>query len=80
MISVDAYPFLAFSDLTCPIEDTGIGFSGCTALPDSKETELGSINQEASPSTPVPCCTWKCVPAAITSGVDVSEVPGFHFC
>ena len=25
VISVDAYPFLAFSDLTCHIEDTGIG-------------------------------------------------------
>ena len=25
VISVDAYHFLAFSDLTCLIEDTGIG-------------------------------------------------------
>ena len=25
MISVDAYPFLAFSDLTCHLKDTGIG-------------------------------------------------------
>ena len=25
-------------------------FSGCTVLPDSKETEFGSSNQEASPS------------------------------
>ena len=25
MISVDAYPFLAFSDLICHLEDTGIG-------------------------------------------------------
>ena len=25
VISVDAYPFLAFSDLTCHPEDTGIG-------------------------------------------------------
>ena len=25
MISVDAYPFLAFSDLTCHLEDTGKG-------------------------------------------------------
>ena len=25
VISVDAYPFLAFSDLTCHFEDTGIG-------------------------------------------------------
>ena len=25
VISVDAYPFLAFSDLTCHLEDMGIG-------------------------------------------------------
>ena len=25
MISVDAYPFLAFSDLTCHLDNTGIG-------------------------------------------------------
>ena len=25
VISVDAYPFLAFPDLTCHLEDTGIG-------------------------------------------------------
>ena len=24
VISVDAYPFLAFSDVTCHLEDTGI--------------------------------------------------------
>ena len=48
VISVDAYPFLAFSDLTCHLEDMGIG--GSTVPPDSKKTELGSSNQEASPS------------------------------
>ena len=26
VISVDAYPLLAFSDLTCHLKDTGIGF------------------------------------------------------
>ena len=50
MISADAYPFLTFSDLACHLEDTGIGVSGCTVPPDSNETELGSSNQEASPS------------------------------
>ena len=50
VITVDAYPFLAFSDLNCHLRDTRIGISGCTVLPDSKETELGSSNQEASPS------------------------------
>ena len=60
-------------------------FSGCIVLPDSKETELGSSDQEASPSAGknngivlVPCCTWKCVPTVISSGVDISEVPGGH--
>ena len=81
VISVDAYPFLDFSDLTCHRNT----FSGCTVLPDSKETKLGSSNQEASPSAGkntgivlVPCCTCKCVPAAISGGVDISEVPGCY--
>ena len=36
LISVDAYLFLAFSDLTCHLDD-------------SNETKLGRRNQEASP-------------------------------
>ena len=48
--SVDPFLFLAFSDLTCHLEDTGMVFSGCTVPFDSKETELGSRDQEASPS------------------------------
>ena len=61
-------------------------FSGCTMSADSKETELGSSNQEASPSAGknagivlVLCCTWKCVPTAISGSVDISEFPGCHF-
>ena len=56
-------------------------FSGCTVLPDSKETELGSSDQQASPSgknteiVSEPCHTWKCVPTAISGGVDTSEIP-----
>ena len=64
-------------------------FSGCTVPPDSKETEFGSSNQEASPSTGkntgvvlvvvlVQCCTWKCVPTSISNDVNISEVPGCH--
>ena len=60
-------------------------FSGCNVLPDRKETELESSDQEDSPSAGkntgivlVPCCTWKCVPTAISGGVDISEVPGCH--
>ena len=50
VICVDAYPFWAFSDLTCHLEDTGIGVFWLPVAPDSKETELGSSDQEASPS------------------------------
>ena len=50
VISVDTYPFLAFSDLTCHLEDTGIGVSGSTMPPDSNGTKLESSDQEASPS------------------------------
>ena len=42
VISVDAYLFLVFSDLTCHLEIQEYVFSGCTVPPDSKETELGS--------------------------------------
>ena len=44
------------------------------------ETELGSSDQEASPSASknteivlVPCHTWECVRTAISGGVDISE-------
>ena len=47
-IGGDAYPFLAFTDLTCHLEDTEYGFSGCTVPPDSKESEFRSSDQEAS--------------------------------
>ena len=60
-------------------------FSGYTVPPDSKETELGSSDQEASPSAGkntevvlVPYCAWKCVPSAISSDMDISDVPGCH--
>ena len=46
MISVDAYLFLTFRDLTCHHEV----FSGCTLPPDSKETEIGNDEQDASQS------------------------------
>ena len=88
VVSVDAYPFLAFSDLSChlkiPMPILKIHeyvFSGCTVLLDSKETELGSSNQEAGKNTTivlVPCHAWKCAPTAISSGLDTSEVPGCH--
>ena len=87
VIGVDAYPFLAFSDLICHLEDTGMDvlFSGCNVLSDSKETQLGSRNQQASPSAGkntrivlVPCWAWKCILTAISDGEDISKVPGCH--
>ena len=58
-------------------------FCGCNVQPDSKETKLGSNDQEASPSASkntgivlVPFHAWKCVPTAISGGVDISEIPG----
>ena len=60
-------------------------FSTFTMLADSKEIEVGSSNQEASPSTGqnstivlVPCRAWNCVPVAISGVVDISKVPGCH--
>ena len=56
-----------------------------TVPPGSKETKLGRSNQEASPSAGKntrivlePCRAWKYVPTAISSGVNISEVPGCH--
>ena len=60
-------------------------FSGCNVLPDNKEAELESKDHEASPLASKnigivlePCCVWKCVPTAISSSEDISEVPGCH--
>ena len=45
VISVGAYPFLAFSDSTCHLEKM---FSGYTVPPDNKKIKPGSSDQEAS--------------------------------
>ena len=37
-ISVDAYLLLAFSNLTCHLEEQKYVFYGCPVLPDIKET------------------------------------------
>ena len=50
VISVNAYPFLAFSDLTCHLEVTGIGVFWLHCAAWCKGTELWSNDQEASPS------------------------------
>ena len=61
-------------------------FSGCTVPPHSKETELGSSDQEASPSAGentgkvlVSCLRMEVCPFISISGVvDICEVPGCH--
>ena len=60
-------------------------FSGCTVPPDSNKTELGSTDQEASPSAGkntgvlfVPCHTWICVPTAMSGHVDISKASRCH--
>ena len=53
--------------------------------PDSKETELGSSDQEASPSAGknagvvlVPCLRMEVHPAAVSGVLDISEALGCH--
>ena len=60
-------------------------FSGGHVLLDSKDTELGSNDQEASPSAVkksgvvlVPRLRMEARPAATWGGVDISDVPGCH--
>lgn len=38
--NVDSFPFLAFSDLLCHLENTGINVSSCNVPSDSKGTKL----------------------------------------
>ena len=66
-------------------EDTGIGVFWLQLALDNKGTEVGSSNQETSPSAgkntevvSVSCHVWKCVPTATSCGVDISEVPERH--
>ena len=82
---LNAYYFLAFSDLTCHLEYMGsiVFWLHCAA--DSNEIKLESSNQEASASAGknirivlVPYLLWKCLPTAISSGLDISEVPVCH--
>ena len=57
----------------------------CNVSPNSKEADVGSSDQVASTSSGKntgvvlrPCCAWRCVPAAISSGMDIYEVPEYH--
>ena len=77
MISVDAYSFLVFSDLTYHLEDTGIGvFSLHSAGLTVRRTKLGRNDQEASPS--VGKNTGVVFPTGMSGGVNISDVPGCH--
>ena len=79
VISVDAYHFLAFSELTCRLEDTRIGVFWLHCA------ELGSSDQEDSPSVGkntrvvlVPCSGMEVRPTAISGGMDISEIHGCY--
>ena len=62
-ISVDAYPFLAFSDHS----QTELGSSNREASPSAGKNTRAVL---------VPCCTCKCVSTADLDHVDISKVPG----
>ena len=58
-------------------------FSGCAVLPDSKENELGCVDQEPSPSAGkntrvvlVPCCALKCFLKAISGDLYIFNISG----
>ena len=60
-------------------------FSVCTVPPDSRETKLGSKDHEVHSSADkksrvvlMSCHAWKCVLTAISVGVVISEVSGWH--
>ena len=82
VISADSYPFVAFSDLICDLEDTVQVFLEWTVPANSKETELEISNPEASlsagKSSGCHVRAAKCVPTAISDGVDISEVRGYR--
>ena len=46
VIGVDAYPFFVLSDLTYHLHDLGISAFWLDCAADSKETELGTSDQE----------------------------------
>ena len=84
VINVEAYPFFGF--LRTDMSPWGYR-NECFLVvpPDSKKAKLGSSDQKASPSSAknagvvlVPCCSSKYVPAAISRGVDIVEVPSWH--
>ena len=82
VINVNAYPFLTFLDLTCHLEDKGIGAFWLHCPPVSKEIKLGSSAQETSASAGknirVVLVPWKCGLTSISVGVDICEVPRYH--
>ena len=86
VINAGHYPFWLTQTWLVTLRIQEWVFSGSTVPPDSKETIFESSNPKASPSTCkntrialvialLPCHTWKCVPTAISGGVDIPVVP-----
>ena len=61
LISVDVYPFLAFLNLTCQLEDTGKVFPGCTVRGRSRAGPRSSASLPAvnyyDKALHLGCCT-----------------------
>ena len=82
-ISVNVYSFLAFTDLTCHLEDTGIGFflvALCCLIVRTPNLEVATkwlLHQELK-ILRVSYSACKCVPLAISGSVNVSKIPRCH--
>ena len=80
--------FLTFSDLTCHLEDRNRCFlvALCHLIVRRLKLEVATkrlLHQQVKNTGVVlvlcsDVCAWKCVPTAISGGVDISEVPGCH--
>ena len=83
--SVDAYPFLAFTDLTCHLtgcRNTCFLVALCCLIvrrPNLEEATKRLLHQQVKTGIVLVLChAWKCVPTVISSGVNISEVPGCY--
>ena len=86
VISIDAYLFLAFSDLTCHVEDTGIRFflvALCGLIVRRLNLEVATkrlLHQQEKywGSFSVMFAHGSVSLQLISGGVDISEVPACH--
>ena len=83
VINVDAYLFWLSQISLVILRIHEYVLSGCTVLPDSKESNLPSSDPKAPSECKnirivlVSCCTLKCVPTSISS-VEIPKALGCH--